>query len=88
MESVIARVYNYSLYEPVTSNGFLLIKCLNMSVIYCVCISHNMHGYENNLCIMEAEVLSTYGKLANDTIVCFSSHYLLFVNPFTIILVF
>ena len=31
------------LIEPLKSYGSLLIKCLNMLVIYCPCILHNMH---------------------------------------------
>ena len=53
----LANIHSVYIYEPVKSYGFLLIKCLNMSVIYCAHILHNMHGY--NHCVMEAEVLSS-----------------------------
>ena len=51
-------------YEPI---GLLLIKYSNTLLIYCVRLLHNIHGYENNLCVMEAgmEALSSYGKRAD-----------------------
>ena len=52
---------------PVKSNGFLLIKCSNTTVTYCVHILHNILGYKNNLCVMEAKVLNSYGKRANNS---------------------
>ena len=38
------------------------------SVIYYVHVLCNMHGYKNNLCVMEAEALSSYSKQANNNI--------------------
>ena len=55
------------LYEPIKSYSFLLIKCLNISVIYCAYVLRNIHGYENNLFVMGAEALSSYHKQADNT---------------------
>ena len=44
-----------------------------------------MHGYENNLHVMEAEAFNSYSKQTNNVTVCFSSCCLLSVSPFIII---
>ena len=62
---------------PIKSYGFSLTKCSNTLVIYCVCILHNMHSYENNLHVMEVEPLSTR---PDDTTICFSSHCLFIIS--------